>query len=960
MPAPSIEPLVRLAADTRRTTWGARWLLAGALVALVALFAVLVARRGTEAARLGAVAAMAGAALAAAIWQLRELRRTSDARRFLGGPMRRLDPARADRVLRALSLLDDPAGLTSIELAQLHVERAIAQLPAQDLAERAARVATRLLRAAIVLFAIALGVGIAYAPAVLEGADVLVASRGVAPVAMTWLEAVDVSARPPEYLHQPEMHQFALQSILLPRGTAITMRGVPVRAGRRLLLSDGTQEIPFVDDGSGAVVARWTLTQSCSLRVVARFGEVVVPAPESLEVQSIDDERPVVRLEGAPREVKLIEADEDIPIRFEAEDDHGLREVQLVLRSGAREERRQLAHLDGETRSFRSGSVLKLRDAFLKKSHVPVSVTVEAKDNDPLTGPKWGSSPAITIVPPDVGEPEARRLAALRALRDALVDTLAVRLDREENTGWQAVASEDAQRQGDDERVAGSALSESYGGVRVPARLEAILSANEQTTRKAVDAEVRRPSAAAHGAVVRATERWVLVVDAVIRGLGQRDTRSSALALADVADDFVNNLGAAPDGSAEALARVATRREADARVLVAGGAAMRRLGVDGRDLGEIVGADMARVDRAQKERDAMHAELAARDLAARLREPDPSFGARGGKGRGGDEAGNAKGGGGDDEPGESDDVEEALNEASQEIDRLAQEHAGEIAKMEQALAGAMGDEETKELRDEAKRHADAVRDAAQALPRVGMGSDSWTAKGAAARELAEQMARSLEEGRAGEAGQSGRSAVASIEEAKRVLQHGGWFEDPDGDRQRRLDETRRKLDAEARWAEDQAAEVRRRASARAREQLQKGGEEEGKLGEEAGEIGKRARARGAVPEQAMEALEDAERAAEQAAQALEEGGGDKGLEHQREAQRHLEAAQEQLHGDDEEGPSGAEGDGRQASHAPVGIPRAGDHKGPEEFRRRVMRGLGERSNGALRDAVQRYAEGLLR
>jgi hypothetical protein len=589
-----------------------------------------------------------------------------------------------------------------------------------------------------------------------------------------------------------------------------------------------------------------------------------------------------------------------------------------------------------------------------------VSVTVEAKDNDPLTGPKWGASEVITVVPPDVGQPEALRLAALRALRDALVDTLAARLDREENTGWAAVAAEDAQRQSADDRATATALSDSYGGLRVPTRVAAVLAAGQQTTRRAVNAEGRRPSAATHAAVVRATEHFVLVVDAVVRGLGQRDTRTSALALADVADDLANSLGSAPGGPADAAAKMAVREEADTRVLAAGGAALRRLGFEGRDIGEIVDADLARIARARKAGDTAHAEFATRDLAARLRQPDPSFGSRGGRSRGGDEAGETKGAEGD-EPAEPDDVDEAFKEAAQELERLAQDHAGEMAKIEQALAGALDDEEMKKLREDAKRHADAVREAAQSLPRVGMGSDSWTAKGAGARELAEQMAQSLQEGHSGDAAQSGRSAIGSIDEAKRVLQHGGWFEDPDGERLRRLEETRRKLEAETRWAEDQAGEVRRRASARAREPLQKGGEEEGQLAQRAGEIGRKAREHGALPEQALEGLEEAERAAERAAQAFKEGGGDKGLEHQREAQRRLEAVQQQLHGDEDEGSAGGpEGDGGQPSRDPVAIPGAREHKGPEEFRRRVMRGLGERSNGALRDAVQRYAEGLLR
>ena len=104
-----------------------------------------------------------------------------------------------------------------------------------------------------------------------------------------------------------------------------------------------------MEDGAGGVVARWALAQSTSLRVVARFGDVVIAQSDALELASIADEAPVVRLEGAPRQVRLVDEAEDIPIKYEASDDHGLREVHLMLRSGTREERRVLARFDGET-----------------------------------------------------------------------------------------------------------------------------------------------------------------------------------------------------------------------------------------------------------------------------------------------------------------------------------------------------------------------------------------------------------------------------------------------------------------------------------------------------------------------------------------------------------------------------------------------------------------------------------
>jgi hypothetical protein len=469
--------------------------------------------------------------------------------------------------------------------------------------------------------------------------------------------------------------------------------------------------------------------------------------------------------------------------------------------------------------------------------------------------------------------------------------------------------------------------------------------------------------ATSHADVVRATERFVLVVDAVIRGLAFRDSREAARQLADVADDLAAGATQMQEEAADSRSRGATRMDAAIIVLDGGARSLKRLGMLGRDLGEIVEADLARVSRARGAPDLVHAELAARDLAARLREPDPSFGARGSSrsgGRAGGESGGARGTPGEDEDDSGDEVDQAEQAAAQDLERLAQDHAGEIAKTEQALAGATSEDELRAMREEARGHAEAVREAVGALPSVGMGSDSWTSKGAAARELGEQMARSLEQAHLDEAVQSGRSALGALDEAKRMLQRGGWLEDPNGARQRLVDETRRKVETEEKWAERALEAMRKRAAERARGPLEQGAEEEGKLAERAEELGQRSRDQGSLPQQAVESIEDADRAARRAAQALRQGDADRGLQWQREAQRHLEAARNQLEGEEGEtqGPEDSNKGG--PSEKKVGIPGATEHKGPEEFRKRVVRGLGQPSGGALKEAVKRYAEGLLR
>lgn len=937
-----------------------------ALTCLATTIAMLVARMGTTPARLGALAIVLATIAAVVTLRVLEARVFRDPARTIDRVAGGVEPELAGRAIRALSLLR-PEGAnggkgTSSELAHLHVTRTLAALPRRGVVKSAQRLG-------FVLGVIALGLAAtnvaacAVAPwGVVEGFDVLVASKGVAPLGMAWLSEPQVRARPPDYLHEEERRVIAYEDVALPRGTLLTFRGTPVHSGRRLLLTDGTAEVPFVDDGTGQVVARWPLAETVALRIVARFGEVTIPESQETAVESIPDRAPDVALEGAPKRLVLAGEEDasEIPIHYEATDDHGLREVHLVMRAGAREERRVLARLDGETKTDRGGYNLRASDPFIKKSHAPIEIRVEAKDNDPITGPKWGASEAITVVPPDVGEPEARRLAALIRLRDQLVDALAWRIghpvpkelkDRREFLDREAKFEDDATE------LLETTLSTSYAGVRVPGRLAALLRGRMRKVKEAVTNETRSPSTTAHAAVVKATERIALVVDAVVQGQGLKDTREVAKELADVADDLAvgGTLAQKPPEKARGIQRM----DAAAMVLGGGGRAMLRLGSLGRDLGEIVDVDLLRVDRARKAEDLVHTVLAAQDLATRLRQPDPSFGSRGGRpSHAGGESGGGRGTPGAEGDGEGSDVEQAFNEAAQELEKLAAEHAGHVGKVEQTLAGGSTDEDLKQLAEEAKKHAQKVRDAARPLPTVGGGSDTWTSKGAAAREHAEQMAKALEQGNAADAVQSGRNATAALEEAKRAAARERWGRFGDSNAEKTIDESHRSLEAELKWAEDKLDEMRKKAAQRAGPELKDEGETEGKLAEKARDIAKKGRDQEALPPAALEALQGAEQAAREAANALAQGDAEKGLQRQREAQQKLEQAKDAL--GDGEGERGSDDGDRSLSQDHADIPKADAHKGPEEFRKRVIKGLGQPSGGRLKDAVKRYAEGLLR
>ena len=134
------------------------------------------------------------------------------------------------------------------------------------------------------------------------------------------------------------------------------------------------------------------------------------------------------------------------------------------------------------------------------------------------------------------------------------------------------------------------------------------------------------------------------------------------------------------------------------------------------------------------------------------------------------------------------------------------------------------------------------------------------------------------------------------------------------------------------------------------------------MADRARQLGDKGQGQQALPDPALEALGNASSAAHEAANSLKRGDADKALEQQREAQRQLEMAKEALGSESEkgEGDRGEAGDQNPLSNGHAAIPKADEHKGPEEFRRRVMRGLSQPMSGRQKDAVRRYADGLLR
>ena len=959
-----------------RSTWDAQVQPSVRRALLALVFAVFfgvahLARLGNPLPRAAAAAALALTLIGLTARAVLMRRRRADPRRVVSDTVARMDPQLGAAALRAITLVartavDDRAG--SPALAGLHLERLLARASLPRLRERAAVAALRWSSAGLALAAAGAILVLVEPFRILEGVDVLLARAGEAPLRLAWVNEVRVSTAPPEYLHRQGADVRAFRGTEQPRGTTLLVRGRPLHAGRPVVLTDGSAAVPFVDDGAGLVVARWTLADTTTLWIAAEFGDparggVRVRQPDEQRVVSIPDLAPRVTVEGAPRTVRLLD-EPSIPIHYEATDDHGLREVDLVLRAGAREERRVLSHPAADVLVDRGGYEIQARDPFFKKVYTPVEITVEARDNDAVSGPKWGKSAAFTVIPPQVGEPEALRYRALLAARDAVTDLTAERvMDRAPAA---AAAKEhldhETRAQAAAVKAVNEALSGSYGGLDVRGRFVALARGQVRRLGRALAAEVKSPGAATHQKLVDETEEVLLAFDAGLRGLGYKDSQTVAKRLAEVADEvaagLVSAVGATdPRAAVEVLNR---RVDAAVQVLDGGGKQLLGLGELGLDLGEIVANDLRRIARAREAGDLRHAELAARDLAGRLRRPEPSFSGGGGHGgghggRGGVESGSPGGGADSGEPSAADE-EAAAGE--RELDELAREHAGKIGDVEDSLEKAVSPEELDQLKQEAKQHADAIREAVKRLPPPRGETGSAEMAAAAGREEAEAMAGALEGGRPRDAVESGRRAAQKLADAQRAAeQSGGFF--PEDRAGREAGAAKPTIDRELAWAEEALEKLRRASSARAKADLQRHGKDEQKLVDKARELAKKGEGGDrSMPQEMLDRLNDAEQAMREAEHALGQGDGENGLRKQRDAQRLLEMARGER---DARGGEGERDDGtNETSKAKAEIPGKDKHKGPEEFRRRVLQGLGGSSDPLLREAVKRYAEGLLK
>jgi len=926
----------------------ARWLSLSLLVALL-IAAGLLARLGTPLPRSAAALLLILAVAQIFLRRARDRRDFQDVKRTIRRVLVPVDRAVGERALRAAALAEQAArdpGVGSLELAQLHFQRQLERAPLVAVEAQAVRRA-KLLRGIALALVLAALLGVGRDPnRVLEGLDVLIARRGLAPLPMPWLDLVRVTVQPPAYLHLPDRSIFPGLGSAEAQGSAVTVHGLPLAEGRHLVLTDGKQDVPFVADGSGGVVARYVLNENVELKIAARFGKVLIRENESIVIEAVPDEAPRVELEGAPERIELRDFDRR-ELRYEARDDHGLREIDLVLRAGGREDRRSLTRLDGETKLTRGAYAIEASEPFLRRTFLPVEVRIEARDDDAASGVKWGKSEAFILIPVPVGEPEAARYTALCAVRDGLTDLLASEL------GPDLALSDGERRKADSARTTALAaqlrtmLDRRFAGVSLPPAQRAFLGGQARVLSRALPT----PASA-----MRRTEDVLLAVDAALRGLGNRDAATVSKRLGDAAEEAAEGAKLALE-SERRQAGIGRLNQALA-VLGPGARNLVTLGPLGRDVGSVAEGEIRRILRAQASGNLLATELAARHLAARLRRPNPSFSTAGG---GGVESGAGSQSG---DESHASDADKKFDELVGELERLAEEHQRELERVERNLADADKAVDLSDLKQEAAERAADLRQKTAPLPQFGEDPNSARAAAALGREHAQSMAQSLARLSLKDAVESGRHARSELAEAAKLRKNSNTFEAVD---EATLAEARAELDRALSFAENSLSRAAKSASEKAQAGLQDSSGRERSLSDRAANLaGRGNHGEISLPEDLADALGKAEGLMRDAAKELGVGHGESGLSLQRDAQRLLEQTNSGQSGsgdgEGKEQPQPSSQESPRSKGKQVGteadVPRAeGGHA--DDFRRRVMEGLSKQGSGRLSDAVRRYAEGLL-
>lgn len=237
----------------------------------------------------------------------------------------------------------------------------------------------------------------------------------------------------PGHLHRPPLDVEDFTTLELPRGTSVEVDVRPRVAAREAVLEVGRGAIKL-RPARGGLVGRFVVREDAAVGVRLREPDgrwLRDPTPRA--VRAIVDQAPRVSLTHPERD-RTVEPTEDVLIAWDARDDIGIAVVDLVLRTpGGREVRRRLAAFEeagGPGKPEAMGATTLEIAATGVRPGDRVTVWIEAKDADQVSGPNVGKSAERVLTVASASSRRAETIGDLAAVLDAALDALADRLER--------------------------------------------------------------------------------------------------------------------------------------------------------------------------------------------------------------------------------------------------------------------------------------------------------------------------------------------------------------------------------------------------------------------------------------------------------------------------------------------------------------------------------------------------
>ncbi len=214
--------------------------------------------------------------------------------------------------------------------------------------------------------------------------------------------------------------------ISAPTGTEVTLRTRADRDVEGAALLMGTQRVPLTVD-KRKLSGTFVISESTIFHVAFLDGKRVVAEGPDQSITAEVDQPPQVRVTSPVDQLELMPENQQVTLKFDASDDYGLTALELVYSvEGGQTQRVSLRPDDGRT--TRGSYQWDVAALSLKAGQV-VTYSLEATDNDAVSGKKTGTSARQTIKLYSTAEHRQEALKKAEVLWGRLIDHLADRME---------------------------------------------------------------------------------------------------------------------------------------------------------------------------------------------------------------------------------------------------------------------------------------------------------------------------------------------------------------------------------------------------------------------------------------------------------------------------------------------------------------------------------------------------